>query len=62
MKPQSVRTGAVLKNCLSESKQKEKRKIESETKYTVRKRAMNEKKMIVFFFAQVVSLSVVTSI
>ena len=49
VKSQSVRTGAVLKNCLSESKQKEKRKIESERKYTVRKRAMNEKKMIVFF-------------
>ena len=62
MKSQSVRTGAVLKNCLSESKQKEKRKIESERKYIVRKRAMNEKKMIVFFFAQVVSLSVVISI
>ena len=50
VKSQSVRTGAVLKNCLSESKQKEKRKIERERKYTVRKRAMNEKKMIVFFF------------
>ena len=62
VKSQSVRTGAILKNCLSESKQKEKRKIERERKYTVRKRAMNEKKMIGFFFAQVVSLSVVTSI
>ena len=50
VKSQSVRTGVVLKNCLSESKQKEKKKIESERKYTVRKRAMNEKKMIVFFF------------
>ena len=49
VKSQSVRTGAVLKNCLSESKQKEKRKIESERKYIVRKRTMNEKKMIVFF-------------
>ena len=36
---------AVLKNCVSESNQKEKRKIE---RYTVRKRAVSEKKKRVF--------------
>ena len=50
---------------MSESKQKEKRKIERVRenceRYTVRKRAVSEKKKRVFF-AQVVSLSVVISI
>ena len=36
--------GAVLRSCMSESKQ------ESKRKYTVRKRAMSEKKKRVFFF------------
>ena len=40
MKSQSVRT----KCCVSESKQKEKRKIESKRKYTLRKREVSEKK------------------
>ena len=49
-KSQSVRTGAVLKNCMSESKQKREKNRESKRKYTVRKRAISEKKKRVLFF------------
>ena len=63
MKSQTVRTSAVLKkNCVSESKQKRKKDKESERKYTVKKRAMSEKKKRIFFLTQVVSLNVVISI
>ena len=43
VKSQSVRTNAVLKNCVSESKREEKNR-ESERKYTLKKRAVSEKK------------------
>ena len=56
-----LRIGAVLKSCVSESKQK-RRKIERVRENT-RKRAVSEKKKTVFFFFfKVVSLSIVISI
>ena len=55
MKSQSVRT-----KCVSESKQKEKRKIERarencERKYTMRKEAVSEKKKRVFLYSSCIS-------
>ena len=41
---------------------REEKNIEGKRKYIVRKRAVSEKKKRVFFFTQVVSLSVVISI
>ena len=57
-----LRTGVVLKSCVSESKQK-RRKIERVRENT-RKRAVSEKKKTVFFFffLKLYLLSIVISI
>ena len=48
-------TGAVLKNCVSESKQKRRENREGKRKYTMKKRAVSEKKKRVFLYLSCIS-------
>ena len=60
--PKVWRLGAVLRSCVSESKQESKRKIERVRENTQWGREQWVKRKRVFFFSQVLSLSVVISI